>query len=335
MPYEEIAVADIDSNPFQIRTGDNPAVVGIATTAALNPKLGILQPPLVRPYGGRYQISFGHGRVEAAKLNGYKKLWCRVEELTDAEMKKHVLVENANRSDLSHEELMVGLEQYREELGLDKDTRGFYTELSKQTGIVASIIARNYKAEEMYQYIQEVVPGHDFKPPIATVEIVSELPKKVAYAILSKADDMKWNQEAVRVIKNAMENLSEEAAQYLIHDKRTRTPYAVIEAVSTLPNEQQMDVANYIKRHSLNEENALGLIGRVKDGDAPQDVVYLDKYERVLDQFNDLYSKVSGLGYNHMMIMGNRWSECLGILDNVEAKINEIRALGRRHLDPG
>ena len=157
MPFEEIVLADIESNPFQIRTGDNPAVVGIATTAALNPKLGILQPPLVRPHGRKYQIAFGHGRVEAARLNGYEKIWCRVEELTDAEMKKNVLVENANRSDLSHEELMVGLEQYREELGLKKGDFGFYSELSKHTGINSSTIRQNYKAEEMYQYIEGVV----------------------------------------------------------------------------------------------------------------------------------------------------------------------------------
>jgi len=335
VPYEELAVADIDSNPFQIRTGDNPAVVGIATTAALNPKLGILQAPLVRPHGHRYQIAFGHGRVDAAKLNGYEKIWCRVEELTDADMKKHVLVENVNRQDLSHEELMMGLEQYREELGLKKEARGLYSELSKQTGVPSRTINVHYRAEEMYQYISEVGIDSDFKPPILTVEVVAELPKKMAYAILSKADDMKWNREAVRVVKNAMENLSEEAVQYLIHDKRTRTPYAVIEAISTLPKEQQLEAANYIKQHSLNEQNAVNLIERVKAGDAPQDVVYVDKYQRVLDSFNDLYGRVSSLGYNHMMIMGDRWSECLEILDNVEAKIKELRALGRRQIDPG
>ncbi len=62
----------------------------------------------------------------------------------------------------------------------------------------------------MYQYIREVVRAENFKPSIMAVDTVSELPKKVAYAILSKADEMKWNREAVRVVKNAMESLSEE-----------------------------------------------------------------------------------------------------------------------------
>lgn len=326
MPYEELAVADIEPNPFQIRTGDNPAVIGIATTAALNPDLGILQAPLVRTHGRKYQISFGHGRLEAAKLNGYEKIWCRVEELTDADMKKNVLVENVNRHDLSHEELIAGLEQYREDLGLDKDAYGFYSELSKQTGIPALTISRNYRAGEMYQYIREVVPGNDFKPSIRAIEIVGEMPKKVAYAILSKADDMKWSRDAVRVVKNAMETLSEEAAQYLIHDKRTRTPHTVIESVSTLPKEQQMEVARRIKTRRYNEEDSIAFVERVKKGEHVQEITVEDEYTETLTDIRDTMIHIKTWGVPQYGILEDRgWSEACEMFTTIEKHLSHLK----------
>ena len=319
MPYEELAVADIEPNPFQVRTGDNPAVVGIATTAALNPNLGILQAPLVRPHGRKYQISFGHGRLEAAKLNGYEKIWCRVEELTDADMKKNVLVENVNRQDLSHEELMTGLEQYREELGLDRDAYGLYAELSKQTGIPRTTISSHYSAEEVYQYIREVVKVDDFKPPLYLVYVVSELPEKVAYALLVKADDMRWNDIAIRVVRNALENLSEEVAQYLIHDRRTRTPHTVIDAVSTLPKEQQMEVARRIKTRRYNEEDSIAFVERVKRGEHVQEITVEDEYTETLNHIRDTMISIKTWGVPQYAILGERgWSEACEMFTTIE-----------------
>ena len=326
MPYEELAVADIEPNPFQIRTGVNPAVVGIATTAALNPKLGILQAPLVRPHGRKYQISFGHGRLEAAKLNGYEKIWCRVEELTDADMKKNVLVENVNRQDLSHEELIAGLEQYREDLGLDKDASGFYVELSKQTGITKFIISSHYLVEEMYQYIQKVADISHFKPGIRAVMNVSRLPKNVAYAVLVKADDMAWGQRAVQVVADAMETLSKEVAQYLIHDKRTKTPHTVIEAISTLPKEQQMEVAKRIKTRRYNEEDSIAFVERVKRGEHVQDITVEDEYTETLNNMRDTMIRIKTWGLPQYAILGDEgWSKASDMFTTTEEHLGHLK----------
>ena len=66
------------------------------------------------------------------------------------------------------------------------------------------------------------------------------------------------------------------------------------------------------------------VIERVKKGDPPQEVEFVDDYERVLRSFNDVYGKISQLGHNQMMVMGNRWGECLEILDRIETKIQEM-----------
>lgn len=234
-------------------------------------------------------------------------------------MKKHVLVENVNRQDLSHEELMTGLEQYREDLGLDKDAYGFYAELSKQTGIPSTTILQNYKADEMYQYIREVEADLDFKPPIQTIRVVSELPKKVAYAILSKADDMKWSRDAVRVVKNAMETLSEEAAQYLVYNPRTKTPHMVIEAVSTLPKEQQMEVVKRIKSRRYNEDDSIAFVERVKRGEQVQEITVEDEYTETLRDIRDTMIHIKTWGVPQYAILGDTgWSEACEMFTTIE-----------------
>jgi len=277
----------------------------------------------VRPYGDKYQIAFGHGRIEAAKLNGYEKIWCRVEELTDAEMKKQVLVENVNRQDLTHDELMVGLEQYRKELGLEKD---FYRELSRKTGISRQVILRHYTVEEMYQYIKEVGSTIHFKPTIENIYIVSALPKEVAYAILVKTDDMGWNREAVRAVKNAMETLSEEVVHYLIYDKRTRTPHTVIAAISTLPEEQQMETAKMIKTRGYNEEAAIAFVERVKRGEQVQEITVEDEYTETLETLRKTMLKIKTWGAAHYGILGDTgWSEACEIFTKIEEHMHHLK----------
>ena len=63
-------------------------------------------------------MASGHGRIEAAeKLLGCPTITCRVESVTDAQMKKEVLVEYVNRSELNEEERFLAVEQYAKELG--------------------------------------------------------------------------------------------------------------------------------------------------------------------------------------------------------------------------
>ena len=65
---------------------------------------GILEPVLVRPIGGRYELVVGSRRFEAAKLVGLKKLPAIVRPMTDEEAIVVSLVENIQRKDVEPEE---------------------------------------------------------------------------------------------------------------------------------------------------------------------------------------------------------------------------------------
>lgn len=65
---------------------------------------GILEPVLVRPVGGRYELVVGSRRFEAAKVAGLKKIPAIVRPMTDEDAIIVSLVENIQRRDIEPEE---------------------------------------------------------------------------------------------------------------------------------------------------------------------------------------------------------------------------------------
>lgn len=65
---------------------------------------GLLEPVLVRPIGGRYDLVVGSRRFEAAKIAGLKRIPAIVRPMTDEEAIVVSLVENIQRRDIEPEE---------------------------------------------------------------------------------------------------------------------------------------------------------------------------------------------------------------------------------------
>jgi len=65
---------------------------------------GILEPVLVRPVGGRFELIVGSRRFEAAKIVGLKRIPAVVRPMTDEEAIIVSLVENIQRRDIEPEE---------------------------------------------------------------------------------------------------------------------------------------------------------------------------------------------------------------------------------------
>lgn len=88
----------IDPNPFQPRKRfEQGALDELASSVREH---GVLQPLLVRPLGGRYQIVAGERRWRAAGLAGLAHLPCAVRAVPDDELEVLTLLENIQRADL-------------------------------------------------------------------------------------------------------------------------------------------------------------------------------------------------------------------------------------------
>ncbi len=95
----EVGVDEIDPNPLQPRRrfGEEE----LAELAASIREHGVVQPVVVRPVGGRYQLVAGERRWRAARLAGLRTIPAVVRAVPDDRLLEFALIENIQREDLT------------------------------------------------------------------------------------------------------------------------------------------------------------------------------------------------------------------------------------------
>jgi len=127
----EVPVDRLEPNPFQPRLSMNAA--GLSSLAASIRESGMVQPILVRPRDGRYQIIAGERRWRAALELGLPTVPVTIRQVPDERLLELALVENIQRQELSpleeaqayvrlQEELRLTQEQVAQKVGRDRTT---------------------------------------------------------------------------------------------------------------------------------------------------------------------------------------------------------------------
>ncbi|MCK5535815.1 MAG: ParB/RepB/Spo0J family partition protein [Bacteroidales bacterium] len=119
--FEEVAIGDIEANPFQPRTEfDEVAIEELSLSIK---ELGIIQPITVRRLeSGKFQLISGERRFKASKLAGLKKVPAFVREVEDNQMLEMALVENIQREDLNSIEIAISYQRLIEECSLTQES---------------------------------------------------------------------------------------------------------------------------------------------------------------------------------------------------------------------
>jgi ParB family chromosome partitioning protein len=113
-------VAAIAPNPRQPRT--DFAEESLAALARSIREVGVLQPVVVRPRNGGYELVAGERRLRAARLAGLASIPAVVREGDDTESLREALIENIHREDLAPLELAAAFQELLEELGVTQET---------------------------------------------------------------------------------------------------------------------------------------------------------------------------------------------------------------------
>ena len=245
--FKQINIDLLDPNPWQIRQNldDDEGLV----TSIKDSPLKVRNPPLVRPNKTRFQIASGHRRVNAAKKAGEKTIWCKVVELSDTDMKREVLVENAHRKDLTTDELFNGFEQYRKALGLETD---FYSELHRQTGIAHTWIERIYDAKNIQSKlnisVRKDVEESESKISVSMISETQGLQEKDRIALVEKAVDKGWEYRNVREVKAAVKDAPEKVRVKLIgSDMDAQSTVKIAQAIKPLDESVSIKVLDLNK----------------------------------------------------------------------------------------
>ena len=115
----EIDIDLIDPNPQQPR--DRFDAANLAELAASIQANGIVQPIVVRPHAGRYQIIAGERRWRASQQAGLRRIPAVVKEVPDDKMLELALIENIQRQELNPIEEANAYRRLIENIGLTQE----------------------------------------------------------------------------------------------------------------------------------------------------------------------------------------------------------------------
>jgi len=133
----EIALDQIDRNPFQTRTQVNETQLAeLAASIASN---GVVQPILVRPLpNGRFQLIAGERRWRASQLAGKATIPAILRQVSDEQAMEITIVENLQRADLNPMEQARAFERLSREFHMTQEQMAHRT--GKDRASVANLL---------------------------------------------------------------------------------------------------------------------------------------------------------------------------------------------------
>ncbi|MGZ8765780.1 MAG: ParB/RepB/Spo0J family partition protein [Acidimicrobiia bacterium] len=146
---EEVLVADVRPNPFQPRAHfDEETLASLAESIR---EVGVLQPILIRPVEGGYELVAGERRWRAARRVGLQTIPAMVRDTDDASALEHALVENLHRSDLNVLEEAAAYQQLIEDFQLTHE------EVAARVGRSRAAVSNTLRLLQLPPTVQRLV----------------------------------------------------------------------------------------------------------------------------------------------------------------------------------
>lgn len=146
---DEVSIDLVRPNPDQPRTlFKDEELEELAQSIQNN---GLLQPILVRPYNGSYQIIAGERRWQACKKAGIKAVPIRIKEADNTQALELALIENIQRSNLNPIEEAYGYKRLMEKQGMTQ------SEIAQKVSKGRSTIANSLRLLELPEDAQQLL----------------------------------------------------------------------------------------------------------------------------------------------------------------------------------
>jgi ParB family chromosome partitioning protein len=189
----DLPVSEIDPNPYQTRQNiDETALAELATSIAAN---GIVQPIVVRPFNGRYQLIAGQRRWLASRKLGREFIPAIIKQLSNLQAMEMTIVENLQREDLNAMEQARAFDRLCTEFNLTQE------QISQRTGKDRATVSNFMRLLRLPQGVQNSVESGDLTFGHAKVLLMLETPELI------------WK----AVEKIAAQSLSVRQAEQLVH----------------------------------------------------------------------------------------------------------------------
>lgn len=151
---QQIKITEIEPNSDQPRKKfDEDKLEELASSIK---RYGVIQPIIVMPKDGYYQIVAGERRWRAAKKAGLTEMPCLVRTKTEQENREIALIENIQRENLNPIEKARGLRRLLDDYGLSQQ------QLADKLGMSRSGLTNNVRILNLDPRVIDLVLEHNF-----------------------------------------------------------------------------------------------------------------------------------------------------------------------------
>lgn len=190
-----LPVGEIDPNPDQPRRRfDEEALVELGESIAAR---GLIQPIVVRPRDGRYQIVAGERRWRAAQRAGLHEIPVVIRDLADSAMLEIALVENIQRQDLNPIEEASSYQRLMREFGHKQEA------LAKVVNKSRSHVSNLIRLLDLPEAVRDMVAEGALSMGHARALVTAEDPLKLAREIVAQGLSVRQTEELARADKGA------------------------------------------------------------------------------------------------------------------------------------
>jgi ParB family chromosome partitioning protein len=163
---------------------------------------GVIQPLLVRPVGGLFELVAGERRWRAAQIAGLARVPAIVRDIPDDKVLELALIENIQRAELNPVEEANAYKRLIESLGLTQD------EVAQRVGRDRTFVTNYLRVLKLPRDIQELIEG-------------DRVSFGHARALLGVSDPMMQRRLAQKIVKNNWSvRETERRVRYLEHPER-------------------------------------------------------------------------------------------------------------------
>ena len=166
----------LDPNPGQPRQ-----VMGdLSELMASVEEKGIIEPLVVRPFGGRYQIIAGERRYHAAVQVGLREVPVVIREADDREVMEIALVENLQRKDLTAFEESEALHQLAQRCGYTHE------DMARKLGKSRTAITESLSLSNMPEDVRNLCRLADITAKSTLLQIVRQADAQKMLALVER-----------------------------------------------------------------------------------------------------------------------------------------------------
>jgi ParB family chromosome partitioning protein len=175
---QQVPIEQVHPNPDQPRRRFDPEELD-SLAASIREK-GIVQPLIVRPAAGGYQIVAGERRWRAAQMAKLHRVPVIVRDYSDLEVLEIAIIENIQRADLNPIEEASGYRQLMERFGHTQE------KLAEALGKSRSHIANSVRLLQLPETVQEMLQAGELSAGHARALITAEDPAALAREVVRK-----------------------------------------------------------------------------------------------------------------------------------------------------